>query len=83
MIDTYSLLDRKKAKLLLFVAANMMRIPGICPLESDVVALSASFTDLRQKVLFIKTEVSSKSLLKSNSTNIAPSGVINRITSLK
>ena len=51
------MLDRWKAILQLFVAGSMMRILSIRPLESYVVALSASLADLRQQVLFIKTSI--------------------------
>lgn len=71
LLDTYSLIDRQKASLPLFVAGSMMRIPGIRPLESDVVALSASLADLRQQVLFIKSSVS-----KSQTDGLAPSTIM-------
>ncbi len=57
LVDLYSMLDRKKAPLPSFVAASMNRIPGVRPLESDVVALSASLADLKQQVLFLQTAV--------------------------
>ena len=47
LVDLFSLLDQRKAELPIFVATNMLRIPGVPPLESDVVALSASLADLR------------------------------------
>jgi hypothetical protein len=57
LIDLYGVLDRKKASLPCFVAANMSRIPGIRSLESDVMALSASLGDLKHQVLFMQSTV--------------------------
>jgi hypothetical protein len=71
LLDIFSLIDRQNASLPLFVAGSMMRIPGIRPLESDVVALSASLADLRQQVLFIKTSVS-----KSQTVGPAPASSV-------
>ena len=42
------------AKLPLFVAGSMARIPGIRFLEADVVALSASIADLKHQVQFVQ-----------------------------
>ena len=47
------------------MAANLLNIPGVKPLEKDVVALSASLADLRQQVLFLQSSVS-----KPEATNL-------------
>ena len=65
LVELYSILDRKKAVLRLFVAANLLKIPGFKPLECDVVASSASLADLRQQVLFLRSFIS-----KPEATNL-------------
>ena len=57
LVDLFNLLDCKKTSLSLFVAASMNKITGVRPLESDVVALSASLADLKHQVLFLLATV--------------------------
>ncbi len=50
IMQIFDLLDKKKAKLPMFVAANMNRIPGLKPLDGEVVTLTANVNDLKTQV---------------------------------
>ncbi len=50
IVQLYELLDQKKVIFPIFTAANMSRIPGIKPLEGDILALSASVNELKSQM---------------------------------
>lgn len=67
IVHLYEVLDQKKASFPLFVAANMGRIPGLKPLEGDLLLLSATVTDLKCQVqsLVVSTVADLKSQVQS------------------
>lgn len=75
LIDLYGFMDRRKADLPLFVAASMARIPGIRPLECDVVALSVSLSDLKQQVLFLQSSMKSTTPIAGGQAGRNPNSV--------
>ena len=56
-----------------FVAANISRIPGVKPLEADIVALSAGLADLKAQlqamVLNVQNKSKSDDIRNSSPTN--------------
>ena len=55
IVHLFELLDQKKVVFPVFVATNISRIPGIKPLESDILALSASVNELKTQVHYMSS----------------------------
>ncbi len=70
ILELYTKLDKEKAKLPLFVAASLAKIPGDTPAECDVSTFAASVSELKVQLAEVQRAVSS---LVSNAKQ-APDG---------
>jgi hypothetical protein len=57
IVHLFDLLDQKKVQLPTFVAANLSRIPGLKPLDGDVLSLSATVVDLNKQVQTLSSSI--------------------------